>query len=693
MRLFRHTTLGLTLCLCGCPSPADTDVPTSVLPTPVATVDTVDTGLRPPTLPFSNEVVVTVTLDGQPVEDAWVSVGGGMNTETDAAGTATVFHDGGSTLVVSHPEARTRSTTPNGPTASVALERFSVVDNPLYIFQDPGVAGELGNTGQCGHCHGSMVTDWTASPHRDAASNPVVQDVFAGTAQLPTEAECTTAGGTWRPGLGPGTGLAADRCYLGDGALPDLNDDCGDATSCDAVATNTAGCADCHAPGIDGELGGRSLLDATGLAFTEGIHCDVCHKAESIDLAAPPGVAGAFRLLRPSDPSTSPIFDWAPLTFGPYPDVPNPRMGAAQRDHFRSAEFCGASHELTQDAQIAGQTIDPARWPDGLPVHSTYAEWLAGDYAPSSPCQSCHMPPDPRWGNSADLTGDAPLIDVATGWWRPPGAVRRHLWDGPRGAEGLLDLAAALDLEVTTVDSVTTAVVTTRNVGAGHAIPTGEPMRSLLLLVEARCGTEPLATTGGDTVPEFGGALDVRPSTEDWSTWPGASVGDRIRVVNRAGWRDYSGPGPFGDGSFDAAAKGLPMESWVGEASVVAVNGDAVTLDVPLPAGDVAYRVDGSGLPADGEPSRAWAGAPGFAFARVLADAEGNRQVAHHRAIDIVSDNRLMPQQAAMTTHVFESTCPDPTVTARLVHRPYPLREARLRRWDGRDQVMAEVTR
>ncbi len=659
--------------------------------TTVPSVDTVDTGFVE--LPFSNEVVVTVTLDGEPVQDAWVSVGGGMNTRTDEAGLATVWLDGGRWIIASHPEARTGATDANGASASVALERYSTVDNPDYVFQDPGVSGEPGNTGQCGHCHGSMVIDWAASPHRSSASNPVVHDVFAGTSRLPSESECTAAGGVWREGIGPGTGQVAERCYLGTGVLPDLNEGCGDTTSCDAVATDTGGCADCHAPGIDGELGGRSLLDATGRSFTEGIHCDVCHKAESIDLTAAPGVAGAFRLLRPSEPSPSLTFDWDPLTFGPFPDVPNPRMGSVERAHFRSAEFCGACHELVQDAQIGGQALDPDRWPDGLPIHSTFSEWQAGDYAPSSPCQSCHMPPDPRWGNSADLTEDASLVDLATGWWRPPGTTRRHLWDGPRGAEGLLDLAAALDLEVGTVDGVTTAVVTTRNTGAGHAIPTGEPMRSLLLLVEARCGTEALVPTGGDVVPAHGGALDERSSTEDWSVWPGAEVGDRIRVVSRAGWRDYSGPGPFGDGTFDVAAKGLPMESWVGDSTVTAVNGDAVTLDVPLPAGDVAYRVDGSGLPVDGESSRAWAGAPGFAFARVLADAEGNRQVAHHRAIDILSDNRLMPQQAAVTTHVFASTCPDPTVTARLVHRPYPLREARLRRWDGRDQVMAEVTR
>ncbi len=686
MRLLVPT---LFVVACSGPStPADTSLPASA-PTP--TIDTVDTGIVEQ--PFSNEVAVTVTLDGQPVEGAWVSVGGGMHTSTDAAGEATVRLDGGRWIIASHSEARTGATSPIGANASIALVRFPTVDNPDYVFQDPGVAGELGNTSQCGHCHGSMVTDWTGSPHRDAASNPVVHDVFAGTAALGDAAACSDAGGVWRPGLAPGTQSTADRCYLGSGALPDLNSDCGETTSCDGIATDTAGCADCHAPGIDGALGGRSLLEATGRAYTEGIHCDVCHKAESVDLSAPPGVGGALTLLRPSDPSSMLGFEWAPLTFGPFPDVPNPRMGSVQRDHFLSAEFCATCHESKQQALIPGESLDPERWPDGLPVHSTFSEWSAGAYAPSSPCQSCHMPPETRYGNAADLTESAPLIDLATGWFRAPGTVRRHLWDGPRGDGPLLALAAAVDVQTEVVGTQLTATVVTSNVGAGHAIPTGEPMRSLVMVVEARCGAEVLQATGGDVVPTFGGALDTKTATEDWTLWPGAVAGERIRVVSRTGFREYDGPGPFGDGTFATPEKGLPTEAFLGERTITGVVGDVVTLDAPLPVGDVAYRVDGAGLPTDGEPSRAWAGAPGFAFARVLADSTGALQVPHHRAVDVVSDNRLLPQDSFTTVHTFDAPCADPEVTARLMHRPYPLGETRLRRWDGRDQLMAEGQR
>ena len=384
----------------------------------------------------------------------------------------------------------------------------------------------------------------------------------------------------------------------------------------------------------------------------------------------------ALGILRPSEPSPMVGFVWRPLTFGPYGDVPNPRMGSTHRDLFHEPELCGACHELYQDVLVPGQAADLSRWPSGrLPVHTTYSEWLQGPLSPASPCQSCHMPPDPSVGNAADLGNliEASDAGVAAGWLRPPGAVRAHSWPGPRQRDlDLLDLAAAVDLEAELAAGVFTVRATVSNAGAGHAIPTGEPLRSLLLLVEARCGDELLSPIGGDVLPEWAGALDVQ-GPGDWSVWPGATVGDRIRVIARPGdLHDAPGFGPFGDGTFGPEEKGLPVETWAGEAEVVAVDGDVVTLDAPLPAGEVAYRVPALSLPADGDPVAPLAGAPGFAFARVLVDASGAAMVPHHRAVDVRSDNRLMPLAAWTSAHTFAATCEQPSARAVLVYRPAP---------------------
>lgn len=654
--------------------PRDTE-----LTEPTESVMTADTGFEAP----AANVLATVTLDGEPVEGAWVGVGGGMSGTTDAAGQAWLVTGGEAYVVASHPDARTDFGVARGDEVTVALTRFSRTDNEAFTFEDPGERGERGTTAQCAHCHQSALTDWDASAHRTSASNPVLHDVYAGVATTAdSEAACDALGGAWRIGLAPGTGAAQARCYVGWGTLPDLND-CGDVP-CDGVATDFGACADCHAPGIDGVLGGRDLLEAVGRPHDKGVHCDVCHKVEAVDLEQPAGVAGALKILRPSE-NTRPGFEFDPLSFGPYPDVPNPRMGAVAREHFRQATLCAGCHQLDQAALVPGTSLDPNRWPDGtLPVHSTYDEWREGPYAPASPCQSCHMPPETRYATAADLQGLSDSLGIVGGWSRPPGAIRRHSFDGPRSTDPtFLRLALALDVDVAEQPEALVVTVTTTNAGAGHAVPTGEPYRSVLLTVEASCQGAPIRPVGGDVVPSFGGTLAMQDAGGDWTRWPGASVGDQIRVVRRNGFRDYLGPGPFGDGRFDVAAKGLPLEAWVDEATVTTVNGDQVTLDRALAFGDVAYRVGGDAL----------AGAPGFGFARVLADVDGNLQVPHHRAVDVVSDNRVLPQRAVTTVHHFATGCATPEVTATLVHRGLPLSEARQRGWPVRDTVMAEVTR
>ena len=306
------------------------------------------------------------------------------------------------------------------------------------------------------------------------------------------------------------------------------------------------------------------------------------------------------------------------------------------------------------------------------------------------------MPPDPSVGNGADLYNefDGPE-DSATGWRRPAGAVRRHAWYGPRQpGSGMAELAAAILVSKEINGSELVARVTVKNVGCGHAIPTGEPLRSLILLVEASCNGSALRATGGDVVPDFGGYLAKKNQGEIWTEWPGARVGELVRVVRRTGaLRDYRGWGPFGDGRFDASQKGMPVEELVGEARISSVTGPTVTFDGVLPAGDVAYRVESGGVPKNGDPALGRAGTAGFAFARVMVGSDGRRMVHHALAVDVASDNRILPQQAVTTEHRFTATCAEPEVHAVLVHRAYPLELARERRWTLVERVIAEGRR
>ncbi|MCB9761499.1 MAG: hypothetical protein H6739_16770 [Alphaproteobacteria bacterium] len=675
----------------------DDPEPTETASDSTPTVDSVSDSTPEPT---SFLVDVHITLDGEPVEGVVVAQGGAPERWlTDAGGDVRITFDntveGDAVVVASHPEARILGafvTVPEGDAVSLVvldLERYAAGDNLLYTFQDPGEPDIVDSTNQCSHCHVTLVDAWFGSPHRSSASNPRVQDLYAGVAAAWADAAaCAAAGGQWLEGLAPGTRAPAERCYLGAGVLPDLNPDCAE-DPCDGQATAFGACADCHAPGIDGALGGRDLLEAEGFAYEDGVHCDVCHKVESIDLSAEAGVAGRLHLTRPSEELTGPLGPWEPLTFGPYDDVVNPRMGSVQRDHFREATFCAGCHELDQPALVPGVALDADRWPDGrLPVHSTYSEWAAGPMNPGVVCQSCHMPADADVGNAADLENEfeGVIIGIAAGWYRTPGAVRQHSWVGPRQPESrMLQLAATVDIEAERVDDAWEARVRVENAGPGHAIPTGEPLRSLLLTVTATCDGAPLDPVGGDVVPDYGGAVAERAG--DLSVWPEAQVGDRIRVAARGeGFVDYDGVGPFAtDGRFDADEKGIPVLSYVGEAEVIGVSeGGAVTTSPALPSGDVAWLV---------RDTRMLAGAPGWGFARVMVDADGARMAPHHRAVDVASDNRLKPRTAWTSTHRFDGGCEAPVFEATLLHRPLPLALAAERGWEAEDAVMVEARR
>ena len=638
-----------------------------------------------------------VLLDGVPAPDTVVLQGG---TEalfrTDSDGRAFVPVDWSMEadiwILASHPRARIwgASVTEGVETPVVInLEEFDSSDNSDYVFSSPGEPGNRPSTAECGHCHQTINDMWFESPHRKTASNPVLQDLYRGSAQAyNTAGECTNAGGRWERGQLPGQTSEDFQCYFDDSVLSALNSNC-ETPPCGSNLTQFGACADCHAPGINGTLGGRDLRDATEIAYEYGVHCDVCHRTEDIDLSAEPGNAGRLKFLRPSEEASRALGGggFLPITFGPSHDSPNPRMGSVQRDHFRKAEICAGCHEQEQAVLVPGESIDRIRWPSGkLPIHTTYGEWLAGPLSPGAPCQSCHMPPDPLVSNGADFQRfPIASIGLQGGYIRAPGSVRKHSWVGPRTpSSGVLELAGALFIEHNTIQGTLTATITVKNVGCGHALPTGEPMRSVLVLVEAYCGTNQLPASGGAVVPEFGGWTSRKLAGEDWQVWDNAEIGDVVRVINQsASFYDYEGYGEFGTGRFTPEQKGMPVETYLGEASITAVHSSSVSFTQPLPSGDVAYLVKAD----------AHAGRPGFGFARVTAGASGETMVPHYLATDIVSDNRLMPQKSWSSVHSFQSNCTDPVVKARLVHRAYAYQAAKARGWPISESLMTEAQR
>jgi hypothetical protein len=679
-------------------------------------------GSGQPLTPLFSVDGIVLDQNGAAVEGAFVLQGGKSHLPpllTGPSGTFSVelsYEGMGIPAVVATKAGyRTRghefTSLPTGP-VELVLYAAEGPDNLSYTYGAPG-EGDDPTTAFCGHCHVQITQEFQRSKHAKAASNSLVQDLYAGVASAITSAAaCQARGGVWRTGLVPGSDNdTAARCYLGFGVLPDLNG-CGGPgdVACDnpALSPNEkpsafGACADCHAPGIVGIAGGRDLLAATGLAYEHGVFCEPCHKAADVDLTKAPGAGGALMIMRPAEAhQTSPGTPWRQVMYGPLLDVANPSMGGSYQPKFARAEFCAACHEQKQPALLPGESLDPSRWPEGLPVHSTYSEWLAGPYGASeTPCQHCHMPPNFSLQSSADL-GTTATSSITFGFVRPPTQIRQHTFRGPLGGDdSLLAQSAFVHIAATPEATAIATTVSISNVGCGHALPTGEPMRALVLLVEAEACGQILAPVSGSSVDDLGGALATGVVGDEVTAagldliWPdnGVEVGDVVRAVRPSGaFEDYPGIGFCAEAGLAAADKGRPLREPLGEAVVVAVAGEVVSLTMALPlvAGDVVFVGESPSL-VDGGPARAYAGHAGSTFGRVLLDAQGRRQVPHHRAIDIASDNRIPPGGSTTTSHGFAlpADCSFATIRARLLYRPLPLAEARLRAWAATDHLVA----
>ena len=683
---------------------------------------------------------VRVLLDQSPVSGAIVTQGGARGrwiTDDQGEVWVTLDVDAIPPLMVfgAHPEARTRGeevSVDQTEGVSVSLTRYIKPDQPAYPFADPGEPSRRGTTSQCGHCHLNINDEWFNSPHRTAARNPIVYDLYTGRGSgWSDEESCVSAGGRWALGPYEGGGEAREQCYFEISALGAFNSACSEPP-CDPENLDEdayfGGCADCHAPTVnDLSGGGHDLLSVEGRAFEYGVSCDLCHHVESVRLDQPAGVGGRLALQRPreSGPVTLGGGGYLPLSFGPNADVANPRMGISPRAHFRDGSLCGGCHQHSHDDIHALNPIDLTRWPEGrLPNQSTYAEWREGplgraeDPAARVACNACHMPPNPGLMNSANLER-FPNADIGVqgGWPRPLGETRAHAWWGPRQPQSpILQQSAGLTVsEPSRIEDLTDpdlelieVSVDVSNLGAGHGLPTGEPMRHLILVVEASCDGSPLEARGGDAVHELGGSLETRAYDERSSPWPRAQVGDTLRVVRTLAERyDYDGYGPFRDTSLDTErgisgalsfspeGKGLTREVVVSSSRVTAVSDTgSLTLSQPLlgSSGDRVYLTRGEDM--SGISGASYAGQSGFTFARVLIDDAGREMTPHFIATDLIRDNRLRPGAHWRTRHRFKlETCQAaPLVEARLIYRPYPLWLARERGWEMWDRVIRRVS-
>jgi hypothetical protein len=199
-----------------------------------------------------------------------------------------------------------------------------------------------------------------------------------------------------------------------------------------------------------------------------------------------------------------------------------PPMAASYNPVIDRGEFCSICHnhfkKLDNGKTWNSSTVySTAEWKgfgldgnDYLPIQTTYQEWKqwqdqlpADDSNKGKKCQDCHL----SWRKEM-LPYDNFVVDGNArrmwGTFRSPKNIRPHHFDG--GTEIQLKTALALELEGEISEKKLTVTVFITNTNGGHWVPTGETMRSVMLLIKATDSNGiPLKMINGGRLPEWAG--------------------------------------------------------------------------------------------------------------------------------------------------------------------------------------------
>jgi hypothetical protein len=197
-----------------------------------------------------------------------------------------------------------------------------------------------------------------------------------------------------------------------------------------------------------------------------------------------------------------------------------PPMAASYNPLFDQGNFCSQCHShivnLTKGkAWNWGKVYTAAEWrgfglKDGrtLPVQTTYQEWKQwqnrlppGDPDKGKTCQDCHM----SWRKDM-LPYDHYVVDGGArnmwGTYRDPKNIHPHQFDG--GTPTQLKTALSMEIDGHIDKDVLTVAVYVTNADAGHWVPTGETLRSILLRLDVRDGNgKPLKMFAGKRLPAW----------------------------------------------------------------------------------------------------------------------------------------------------------------------------------------------
>ncbi len=395
----------------------------------------------------------------------------------------------------------------SGRTQDIFLNPVYLNDRPDYRFISPVT---------CAGCHVKLTRYYDQSKMAHTTSNPKLLNMYYGTDAFN------------RPGIGPG--------YRLDNPQSEGN------------------CTTCHAPSAAGFIpASQDLTNVLRSPWVEwdGISCDYCHKVRKVikDKTKPSQTTAVHERQRPVQGNSI-------LVFGPYDDVVAPPMAASYNPVFDQGQFCSLCHSQSKKLDNgktwnSRKVYSAAEWEafglkdqTTLPIQTTFQEWKqwqdqlpANDSNKGKKCQDCHM----SWRKEMLPYDNYIVDDNARNMWgtfRSPKNIRPHHFDG--GTEIQLKTALALELEGELSGNKLTITAFITNTNGGHWVPTGETMRSVMLLLKATDSNgKPLKMTKGSELPDWTGKGNVK--TGNYAGLPGAVfarvLGDDEDNLNVPFWK------------------------------------------------------------------------------------------------------------------------------------------------------------
>ena len=368
---------------------------------------------------------------------------------------------------------------PGDNAVEIEIHAHATEDNPDYAWlpseHHPGEGEHQG----CAACHSNVgtqettslpVDEWRLDAHSQSAKNPRFITMYNGTDVLGHQS--------------PITRYASSRDYGEFPLPPDLTKPYyGPGYKLDFPETD-GNCAACHTPAasVNAPYGVNPTM-VEGVA-AEGIPCDFCHKIWDVKLDPEnqlpflnmPGVL-SYDFRRPQEGHQ--------FFAGPYDDV------APGEDTYspiqQESAFCAPCHHA-----VFWDTL----------VYNSYGEWLDSPYSnpeTGQTCQNCHMP--------IGLADHFALLEEG-GLVRDPETIRSHKMMGVMD-EAFMQDAVTISVVANRVGDEINVQVDIFNDNTGHHIPTDNPLRHLILVVDVfDTSGQRLVQIGGPVVEDYAGIGD-----------------------------------------------------------------------------------------------------------------------------------------------------------------------------------------